>query len=50
MKMGWIGALIVLASLTMLALKLKRVRENDEGWREQTEGLRERWERSSSVR
>jgi hypothetical protein len=39
--MAWLAALIVIIALGALAFKLERT---DEGWREQCEGLRKRWE------
>ena len=42
--MGWISALIVVAAL-IVVIKLRHV-DSDHGWREEAEGLRQRFERT----
>jgi hypothetical protein len=41
--MGWIGALVAIPALVMLGFMLWRL-DDDKGWRDQAEGLRERLE------
>ena len=42
--MGWISALIIVAAL-IVVIKLRHV-DSDHGWREEAEGLRQRFERT----
>jgi hypothetical protein len=42
--MGWISALIIVAAL-IVVIKLGHV-DSDHGWREEAEGLRQRFERT----
>jgi hypothetical protein len=46
--MGWISALIVVAAL-IVVIKLRHV-DSDHGWREEAEGLRQRFERTDRKR
>ena len=41
--MGWIAALTTITALVVVGFVLWR-REGDKGWRDQAEGLRERWQ------
>jgi hypothetical protein len=45
--MGWISALIIVVAV-IVVIKLRHV-DSDHGWREEAEGLRQRFERTGSV-
>jgi hypothetical protein len=43
--MGWFSALIIVAALIAVIIELRHV-DSDHGWREEAEGLRQRFERT----
>ena len=47
--MGWFTALVAITALAMLGFILWRA-DSEKGWRDQAEGLRERWERDELPR
>jgi hypothetical protein len=48
--MFWMVALIVLAPLVLLPALALKIGRTHEGWREEVEGLRERWESRNAAR
>jgi hypothetical protein len=47
--MVWIAALIVIGSFALLPALALKFGRTDDGWREEAEGLRERWESRDAV-